>query len=107
MERVHEARTYFENDIKTVAQVEIRGESDKVLDLGCSTLYMLMEGSGSYTVFNEDGSVRKTVELNRPGQTFFAFRGFPYMSKGFGVAGMKVVAVSYPPFDLTEVSVVE
>jgi len=107
MERVHTVKTYFESDIKTIAQVEVLGQSDKVLDLGCSTCYELIEGSGTYTSFDEDGRVKKRVTLNRPGQTFMAFRGVPYQADGMGPTGMKVVALSYPPFDPIAVSVVE
>ena len=106
-ESLHKVKTYFEDDIKTVAQVEITGESDKVLDLGCSTCYVLVEGSGQYVSFNEDGTVRKSTDLSRPGQTFMSFRGVPYRASGSPLTGMKVVALSYPPFDSTAVSVVE
>lgn len=106
-ESLHKVKTYFEDDIKTVAQVEIIGESDKVLDLGCSTCYVLVEGSGQYISYNEDGSAIKTIDLNRAGQTFMSFRGVPYRANGNSSTGMKVVALSYPPFDPTAVSVVE
>ena len=105
-ERIHEVKTYFENDIKTVAQVNVVGLTDKTVDQGSYTCYELMEGSGTYTAFYEDGTT-KIVELNRPHQKFQAFRGIPYQAKGFGETGMRVAAISYPPFDSTAVSVVE